>query len=66
MRMIDFGLKSRFITDEFESCGFNAMSHGAFFLAIRNAILLLANTRLHYILLIYSSHIKQCSLINIS
>ena len=41
-----------------------AMSHGALFLATCNAILLLrdvnlANTRLHYILLMYSSHIKQ-------
>ncbi len=50
---------------------FKAMSHGAIFLATCNAILLLrdvnlANTRLHYILLMYSSHIKQSSLINIS
>ena len=47
----------------------SAMSHGAIFLATCNTILLLrgvnlANTRLHYILLMYSSHIKQSSLIN--
>jgi hypothetical protein len=46
-----------------------AMSHGAIFLATCNAILLLrdvnvANTRLHYILLMCSPHIKQSSLIN--
>ena len=44
------------------------MSHGAIFLATCNTILLLrdvnlANTHLHYILLMYSSHItKQSSL----
>ena len=48
-----------------------AMSHGAIFLATCNVILLLGdvnlvNTRLHYILLMYSSHIKQSSLITIS
>ncbi len=48
-----------------------AMSHGAIFHATCNAILLLkdvnlAKTRIHYILLMYSSHIKQSSLINIS
>ena len=48
-----------------------AMSHGAIFLATCNAILLLrdvnlANTRLCYILLMYSSHIKHSSLVNIS
>ena len=48
-----------------------AMSHGAIFLATCNAILLLrdvnlANTRLHYILLKYSSHIKQSSQSNMA
>ena len=48
---------------------FKAMSHGAIFLATYNPILLLrdvnlANTRLHYILLMYSSHIKQSSLMD--
>ncbi len=47
------------------------MSHGAIFLANCNGILLLrdvnlANTHLHYTLLMYSSHIKQSLLINIS
>ena len=42
------------------------MTHRAIFLAIWKAILLLrdvnlASTRLHYILLMYSSHIKQSS-----
>ena len=46
-----------------------AMPHGAIFLATcHHAILLLrdvnlANTRLRYILLLYSSHIKQSSLV---
>ncbi len=47
------------------------MSHGEIFLATCDAVPLLrdvnlANTRLHYILLMYSSHIKESSLINIS
>ena len=57
--------------EKFQNSFVKAMSHGAIFLATCNAILLLrdinlANTRLHYILLMYSSHFKQSSLINIS
>ena len=57
--------------NRFEYSVLKTMSHGANFLATCNAILLLrdvnlANTRLHYILLMYSSHIKRSSLINIS
>ena len=48
-----------------------AMSHDAIFLATCNAVLLLRDvklrkTRLHCILLTYSSHVKHSSLINIS
>ena len=47
--------------------GVMAMSHGAIFVATGNAILQLrdvnlVNTRLHHILLMYSSHIKKSSL----